>query len=76
MNIRTAVIKANVNAIGELLIRAGAHMGNLTEEEQKHLELTTGLPSLIRAAFQGVSKVSESAQYSLKRHPPKGFDLS
>lgn len=76
MAIRTTVIKANANAVGELLIRAAAHLSNLTDEELKHLEETSGLPSSIRSAFKSVSKVSDTAQDSLKRQPPKGFDLS
>ena len=73
MPIRTTVIKANANAVCELLIRAAAHLGNLTEEELKHLEETSGLPSSIRSAFKSVSKVSDTAQESLKRLNRPGF---
>ncbi|MBV7541935.1 hypothetical protein [Acidovorax sp. sic0104] len=76
MSIRTPVVKANANAVAELLIRAAAHLGNLTEEELAHVEHTTGLPSAIRTAFGCASKLSDTAQDSLKRNPPKGFDLT
>ena len=60
---------------GELLIRAAAVLGTLSEKEQAELAAATGgrLAGGIAMALNAASEVSPAIVESLRSHPPAGF---
>ena len=66
---------AKVVQAGELLIRAAAVLGTLSQEQQQRIhELTEGkLTDCLAWAINGAAAISPSVASSLKTHGPAGF---
>ena len=64
-----------VDEAGELLIRAAAVLGTLSEEERAALDEATDnqLTGCIGLALNAAKDVSASLEESLITHPPAGF---
>ena len=64
-----------VDEAGELLIRAAAVLGTLSDEERAALDEATDnqLTGCIGLALNAAKDVSASLEESLIRHPPAGF---
>lgn len=60
---------------GELLIRAAAVLGSLSEREQLLVRQASGgaVSAGIAQSLYALSALSNSVQESLETHPPKGF---
>ena len=67
--------RAKVAEAGELLIRAAAVLGTLSEEQQGLLQQATngGLPDSLAFCLRAARSVSPEVDASLKTHPPRGL---
>ena len=64
-----------VSHAGELLIRAAAVLGTLSQSQQEALRQATdgNLPDTIVFSLRGAKSVSPQIEQSLKSHPPVGL---
>jgi len=71
----TQEVQLKINHAGELLIRAAAVLGTLSQDEQRAINEATEDAAIdsLESALQGIAKLSPQVRESLKTHPPAGF---